>query len=98
MQIALGYGCLLGAAGGSAAAIGFAADLEHVGWATAAALLVMRPGRDALVLRSIGRATSVLVGATLGGLFMVTEPAAGAVAVAVLAALCGLSGTQPSRW
>ena len=98
VQIALGYGCLLGAAGGIAAAIGFATDLEHVGWATAAALLVMRPGRDALVLRSIGRATSVLVGATLGGLFMVTEPAAGAVAVAVLAALCGLSGTQPSPW
>ena len=98
VRTALVHGCLLGAAGGLAAAIGFASDLEHVGWTAAAALLVMRPGRDALVLRSIGRATSVLAGATLGGLFMITEPSAPATAVAVLAALCGLSGTQPSRW
>jgi hypothetical protein len=39
----LGYGIRLGAAGASAAAIGFALDFDHVGWACAAALLVMRP-------------------------------------------------------
>ena len=98
VPIALVYGCLLGAAGSIAAAIGFAADLEHVGWATAAALLVMRPGRHALVLRSVGRAASVLAGAALGGLFMITEPSAAATAAAVLVAVCGLSATQPSRW
>jgi hypothetical protein len=37
------YGLRLGAAGATAAAIGFALELEHVGWACAAALLVTRP-------------------------------------------------------
>ena len=98
VRAALVYGCLLGAAGGIAATIGFAADLEHVGWATAAVLLVMRPGREALVLRSVGRACSVVTGALLGGLFMASGPAVGLVAAAVLVALVGLSATQPSRW
>jgi hypothetical protein len=39
----LGYGIRLGAAGASAATIGFLLDLDHVGWACAAALLVMGP-------------------------------------------------------
>ena len=43
----LAYGFRLGAAGATAAAIGFAANLEHVGWACAAALLVMRPAAGA---------------------------------------------------
>ncbi len=97
-RAALVYGCLLGTAAGSAAAIGFAADLEHVGWATAACLLVMRPGQDALVRRSIGRACSVVVGSTLGGLFMITEPSATSTALVILIALTGLAATQPSRW
>lgn len=42
----LGYGIGLGAAGATAAAIGFLLDLEHVGWACAVALLVMRPAAE----------------------------------------------------
>lgn len=97
-RAALVYGCLLGAAAGLAAAIGFAADLEHVGWATAAALLVMRPARGALVLRSVGRAASVLVGALAGGLYMTTRPSPTETAVVVLLVLTGLAATQASRW
>ena len=42
------YGLCLGLAGATAAAIGFALDFDHVGWAATAAMLVMRPGsRDA---------------------------------------------------
>ncbi len=41
-----GYGIRLGAAGASAAAIGFALNFDHVGWACAAALLVMRPAAE----------------------------------------------------
>ena len=47
----LDYGVRLGAAGASAAAIGFALDLDHVGWACAAALLVMRPAAEMQRLR-----------------------------------------------
>jgi hypothetical protein len=59
----LGYGIRLGAAGATAAAIGFLLDLEHVGWVCAAALLVMRPAAEMQRLRSIGRILSVATGA-----------------------------------
>jgi hypothetical protein len=59
----LEYGVRLGAAGATAAAIGFLLDLEHVGWACAAALLVMRPSADMQRLRSVGRILAVAVGA-----------------------------------
>src|SRR5216684_8702883 len=42
-QAMLGYGVRLGAAAAAAAAIGFAFHFDHVGWACAAVLLVMRP-------------------------------------------------------
>src|SRR6476469_8188031 len=57
----LGYGVRLGAAGATAAAIGFLLDLEHVGWACAAALLVMRPAAEMQRLRSVGRIVSVFL-------------------------------------
>ena len=59
----LGYGVRLGAAGATAAAIGFLLDLEHVGWACAAALLVMRPAAEMQRLRSVGRIIAVAIGA-----------------------------------
>ena len=42
----LGYGIRLGLTAATTAAVGFALDLDHVGWACAAALLVMRPSRE----------------------------------------------------
>ena len=57
------YGIRLGAAGATAAAIGFLLDLEHVGWACAAALLVMRPAAEMQRLRSAGRILAVAAGA-----------------------------------
>ena len=59
----LDYGIRLGAAGATAAAIGFVLDLDHVGWACAAALLVMRPAAEMQRLRSVGRIVSVFLGA-----------------------------------
>ena len=59
----IGYGVRLGAAGATAAAIGFLLDLEHVGWASAAALLVMRPASEMQRLRSVGRVIAVTIGA-----------------------------------
>lgn len=94
----LGYGILLGAAGATAATIGYLLHLEHVGWATGAALLVMRPVRDQLVLRSIGRATSVLVGALTAAVFALANPSPLATAIAVALVLASLAATQQSRW
>jgi len=66
----LGYGLRFGAAGASAAAIGFALGLEHVGWATAACLLVMRPAAEMQRLRSVGRIAAAA--ATRAGRWYVT--------------------------
>ncbi len=94
----LTYGILLGLTGATAAAIGFWLDLEHVGWVAGSALLVMRPVRDQLVLRSIGRAASVLIGAfAAAGLALLTPPPA-LTAIAVGLVLASLSATQASRW
>lgn len=92
------YGLLLGTAAAIAAAVGFLLDLQHVGWATAAVLLVMRPVRGQLISRSIGRAISVLVGAFAAAAFAVLAPGdlvIGLVAGVVVGALCA---TQGSRW
>lgn len=92
------YGLLLGTAAAIAATVGFLLDLEHVGWATAAVLLVMRPARGQLISRSIGRAISVLVGAFAAAAFAVLAPGdllIGLVVGVVVGALCA---TQESRW
>jgi len=94
----LTYGILLGLAGATAAAVGYSLGLEHVGWPTGAALLVMRPVRDQLVLRSVGRSLSVLVGAfAAAGLALVNDSTA-VTAIAVALVLAALAATQASRW
>lgn len=92
------YGMLLGLSGATAAAVGYAMQAEHVGWATGAALLVMRPVREQLVLRSIGRAASVMVGAFAGAALAFQGPGSIVTAVAVGGALAALTATQGSRW
>lgn len=94
----LGYGIRLGAAGASAAAIGFLFNLDHVGWACAAALLVMRPTAEMQRSRSVGRILAVAVGATLAIALLHREPANGWYALAAIAALAGAAGTRRSRW
>ena len=89
----LGYGVRLGAAGATAAAIGFALDLEHVGWACAAALLVMRPAAEMQRLRSAGRVGAVAAGALVAIALARLDPPAAVYALAVLAA----SPAQPER-
>lgn len=94
----LDYGIRLGLAGATAAAIGFALDLEHVGWACGAALLVMRPAPEMQRLRSIGRLIAVVVGA-LAAILIVEAGAPGVVySVAVVAAVAGAAATHGSRW
>jgi Fusaric acid resistance protein-like len=94
----LGYGLRLGAAGASAAAIGFALGLEHVGWATAAALLVMRPAPEMQRLRSGGRIVAVAVGATAAILLVHAEPADAWFALAALVAIAAAAATRAGRW
>lgn len=94
----VGYGLRLGLAGATAAAIGFALDLDHRGWATAATLFVMRPEREMLRLRGLGRTASVAVGATVAVVVVRLDPADAAYGVVVLLSLAGLAGTRRSRW
>jgi hypothetical protein len=94
----LGYGVRLGAAGATAAAIGFLFEFEHVGWACAAALLVMRPEAEMQRLRSVGRICAVAAGALLAVAVVRLEPASGWYAVAVLAVISGAAATRESRW
>ena len=92
------YGVLLGLAGSSAAALGYILHLEHVGWAAGAALLVMRPVRTQLVLRSIGRAASVLIGAFAAAAFAVLAPTPLVLALVVGFVMGALAATTASRW
>jgi uncharacterized membrane protein YccC len=94
----LDYGIRLGLAGATAAAIGFVADLEHVGWACGAALLVMRPAPEMQRLRSVGRILSVVVGALAAILFVKAGPPAGVYSAAVIVALAAAAATHGSRW
>jgi hypothetical protein len=94
----LGYGVRLGAAGATAAALGFLLDLEHVGWACAAALLVMRPAAEMQRLRSVGRIIAVAVGALAAIALVRLTPAAWVYSLAAIAALAGCGATHRSRW
>ncbi len=94
----LSYGIRLGAAGATAATIGFLFDLEHVGWACAAALLVMRPTAEMQRLRSVGRILAVAGGALAGVALVRVAPPPAAYSVAVIAAVAGAGGTHRSRW
>ena len=92
------YGIRLGAAGATAAAIGFALDLEHVGWACAAALLVMRPVAEMQRLRSVGRIAAVACGALAGIALVRVSPPAAVYSAAVIATVTGAAATHRSRW
>ncbi len=92
------YGLLLGGAGATAAAIGFALDFDHVGWACAAALLVMRPSAEMQQLRSVGRILAVTVGALIAVGFIRLDPADGWYALVAVAAISAVAATHRSRW
>lgn len=92
------FGYLAGTAGAICAAVGFALDLEHVGWATGAALLVMRPATRVQQSRSIGRVVDVVLGATLAIVLVNVDPPGGAYAVAMAVAVMGATATVGSRW
>jgi uncharacterized membrane protein YccC len=92
------YGVLLGLAAASSAAVGEAIHTDHVGWATAAAMFVMRPKAEMQQLRSVGRVVSVFAGALLAVAFVRSDPAAGVVAIAAVAAISSVGATRQSRW
>ena len=94
----IGYGLRLGLAGASAATIGFAFDFDHVGWATAAAMLVMRPSAEMQRLRSVGRVVSVVVGALAAAALALLTTAPGWYSAAILVVLAAVAATRPSRW
>lgn len=94
----LDYGIRLGLAAATAAALGFALDLDHVGWSVAAATLVMRPSADMQRLRSVGRIASVFVGALVAGGLASVSPAAGWYSLACLVVLAGAAATRASHW
>ena len=92
------YGLCLGLAGATAAAIGFALDLDHVGWAATAAMLVMRPAREMQRLRSVGRLISVAAGAVAGIALTRLEPSAAAYSVVIVVTVAAVAATNRSRW
>ncbi len=69
--------------GAITAAIGFLLDLDHVGWACAAALLVMRPAAELQRLRSAGRVLAVLAGTLAAIGLCAWDPPAAVFGVAV---------------
>ncbi|MET0766605.1 MAG: FUSC family protein [Aeromicrobium sp.] len=96
MMVRFGY--LAGAAGAVCAAFGFALDLEHVGWATGAALLVMRPAPRLQQSRSLDRVIDVVVGAAVAIALITLDAPPWAFALAVVLAVVCVTATAGSRW
>lgn len=94
----IGYGILLGLASAIAASIGYVLDLEHVGWATGTVLLVMRPARGQVILRSVGRAASVFLGAAAALVFALFEPGGALIGLLIALTIGAMSAMQESRW
>ncbi|SOD72478.1 fusaric acid resistance family protein [Jatrophihabitans sp. GAS493] len=92
------YGVRLGLAGAVAAGVGFALGTEHVGWIAGATLFVMRPSREMQRLRSVGRAASVLVGASVAAWTLSLHPGHLAIAVVAASALVAAAALHGSRW
>ena len=97
-QAVLRYGYAAGAAGAVCAAVGFALDLEHVGWAPAAALLVMRPAPALQRLRSVDRVVDVVLGALAAIALTTLEAPDWTYALAILAGVAAATATAGSRW
>jgi hypothetical protein len=98
LQLARRYGVGLGLAGASATAISIAIHTDHVGWAPAAALFVMRPIREMQLRRSVGRVLSVLLGSLVAVVFVRASPSTAALSLFAVAAIAGAGGTRGSRW
>ncbi|QIG39468.1 FUSC family protein [Microbacterium sp. 4R-513] len=97
-RVMLAYGIQIGIAGAAGAALGFALDVDHPGWACAAALLISRPDRALLDARSIGRILSVFLGATAACVVAAFHPSNAVFAAVVLVVIAGAAGTAGSRW
>ncbi len=91
------YGWLAGLAGAVCAAVGFALDLEHVGWATAASLLVMRPAPLQQRQRSLDRLGDVVLGAIVAATLVLVDPPGGGYALAIGLAVVVATATGGSR-
>jgi hypothetical protein len=94
----LRFGLAAGTAGAVCAAIGFIVGLEHVGWAPASALLVMRPSADMQRLRSIGRVASVVAGALAGIACIEARLSSALFAAAVALAVTAATALATSSW
>ncbi len=94
----IAYGWLAGLVGAICAAIGFAAGLEHVGWAPAAALLVMRPRPPMQQMRSFDRVADVVVGAAAAIVLIRLDPQAWVFAAAIGLVVTAATATALSRW
>lgn len=94
----LRYGYAAGVAGAGCAAVGFTLHLEHVGWAPAAALLVMRPVPAIQRLRSLDRVLDVVVGAAAAIAMTTLEAPDWLYALVVLAGVAAATATAGSRW
>ena len=92
------YGWVVGVTGAVCAAIGFAASLEHVGWAPAAALLVMRPDPPTQRMRSLDRLGDVVLGALAAIALVLADPPDWVYGAAILLVMVAATATAGSRW
>jgi hypothetical protein len=92
------YASCFAAAGAIGLALGFILNLQHVAWAAAAALFIMRPDPNAAASRALGRAVATTAGVVAAGLILHRGPAEAALAAVTIAALAAMVGTRGSRW
>ncbi|MFC8525725.1 FUSC family protein [Nocardia sp. NPDC057227] len=96
--IARTYGYLLGAVAALTAGLGFALHLDHIGWACAAALMVMRPDPQLQRWRTAGRFSSVLAGCAGAAALVALDAPPLLYAIVLPLSLAAAAATAASRF
>lgn len=92
------YAVGFGAAAALGLGFGFVLELDHLAWAAAAAIIIMRPDPGLLIGRAVGRSLATLAGVAVASLVFHTGPAAAVLAVVVLATLAAILAVRASPW
>jgi uncharacterized membrane protein YccC len=92
------YGIRLGSTAAIATAIGLTLGIEHAGWITGAALLVMRPKQDVQEFRSKWRIVSVFLGAIVASWLLTLGLPPLILGILAGGALIIIPATHSSRW
>jgi uncharacterized membrane protein YccC len=92
------YALCFAAAAGTGLVAGHLLEVEHVAWAAAAALFIMRPDPGLLASRAVGRVLATFAGVLLAALLFRRGVAEVGLAVLCVAAVASIVAVRQSPW